>query len=235
MRDAQAMLGESLSTAAQQQTMLYPRHTRFTLDRVARETWTLYRTAVCDIVAGQPEYVLPAAPFRIESICTQDGSGNVFPLAAITEQEADRQFWNWRTPISDSAALTGVPRYFVERGMMSFSLLPVPQFSVQDGLLITGYWGVSDWWGMDDESPLPSFCDEATRNGLCYLRCLEMQRLDPTYGPLIKQYLDLFTASLRDAYGTSLSATPARRGGLVPSRGSGMGAGGFGAGWVWAA
>lgn len=230
IEDAKVRLGESQSTSAQQQSMLYPRHVRWAADKLARDTWALYRNAVTDIIDGQVEYSIPSRPFRLMAVCVNDGSGNIRPLDAITPETVDIQYGNWRTS-NPTSTYQGVPEFYLPEGLLEYKLFPTPNYSVQDGLLVGGYYGVDKWWNMADDSPLPEAYDEAIVMGTAWRRCVEMQRVDPTYASLIAQYKSEFESLKRDLYRESLGANAARRSGAVPAGGGRLGS--FGAGWGW--
>ena len=210
------MLGEGLNGLTQVQSTLYTRHASRAADKLARECWALYGHAVQPIIENQPMYELPAAPYRFDTCSVNDGYGNIYPISAITTQEANAKFPNWLS----SGQWPGIPQCYVEEGIKRFYLLPIPNYSIQDGITITGYWGVPfGLWDMSTDSPLGTNFDEAVMLGTCYYRCREMKAIDPQkYGPLEQQYKRDFQDAIEQNYGEAVESTEARRGGVVPAR-----------------
>jgi hypothetical protein len=150
-----------------------------------------------------------------------DGNGNIWPLTSITPEKADQQFFNWRSAQNTSGGLyPGIPAYSIESGEQSLTLLPVPNYSCEDGLMIGGYYGVStDWYDMSAESPLDSSMDLAIGYGTMMYRCIEMLAIDSTkYGGLLKIYTALFEQYIRRSYKEALVKTASRRAGVVSDK-----------------
>ena len=215
------MLGEELNSTLAVQSTLYPSHVRNAMDKLARRCWCFYRQAVADLVEGQVQYRFPLKPYREMAININDGNGNIFPITSITPEGADRKFPNWRaTPNQTGSTYQGVPQYIIEMGMQTCSLLPIPNYNCQDGLIVAGYFGIGPWYPMEDESPLDESMDDAIQYGTCYFRCKEMKSIDPTkYGPLEAQYKVDFEERVRMSYRESLSKTESRRAGVTSDKG----------------
>jgi hypothetical protein len=222
-------LGESKSTAAVQQMMRYPDHVRFTADQIARRTWSLYKTAVTDIIANQIEYTLPSKPFRDMAMNIVDAYGFVWPIAQITPEQADQQYFGWRDP-QNLYLGDGRPRVAIVEGLLTYKLYPVPNYNAQDGLMISGYFGVDKWYDINMESPLQVGADECWIAGVSLRRCKEMRRVDPTYSELIPSLEIDYRTLWQQLYGESVGANAARRGGIIPAIGNRYNLGG---GWSW--
>jgi hypothetical protein len=230
IEEAKVRLGESLSTAPAQQTMLYTAHTRRVANRVAKASWCLYATASTDIIQGQVSYPIPHRPFRLDTVCINDGNGNVFPIAGITFAQADSMFYNWRNQNAPQQ-YQGVPQYYIDDGAKNYSLIPVPNYNQQAGLLVNGYYGVDKWWNMGDDCPLPEDEEygEALIFGLCAERALELKKIDASYAAIQQDYERKFKESLRNLYRHALGANEARRSAL-PTNSKRLGAY---QGWTW--
>jgi hypothetical protein len=229
IEEAKVRLGESLSTAAAQQSMLYAPHVRRIANRIAQRTYSLYASCVTDIISGKVTYEIPRRPFRLGSVCVNDGNGNIFPLAGVTYEQADGMFYNWRNQNSPQQ-YQGVPAYYIDDGARSYTLLPVPNYNAQSGLLVNGYIGVDKWWNMADECPLPQneAIDEAIIYGVCAERAMEMKKIDASYGSVQKDYEMKFAERLRELYRQAVGLNEARRNAL-PSMGKKLGA--WSGGW----
>jgi hypothetical protein len=232
-------LGESLSTGAQQQSMLWPDHVRWAANRLARDTWCLYRLASTDILMGQGVYKMPKRPFRAMAVLVKDDNGNIWPISGITAEQADSLYYNWRaSPGSSPPAglpstsvpqiYQGVPVQYIDDTLDTLCLIPIPNYGAQDGLMVAGYYGVDKWWDMNDECPLPDGHQQAVITGACWQRCEEMLMIDPRYAAVLPRYQSRFESEKRDLYRECVGAIEARRG-QVPSMGKRMGA--YGLGW----
>lgn len=224
-------LGESLSTAAAQQTMLYADHARRVANRIAKRSWCLYLTATIDIIQYQVSYPVPNRPFRLDTVCINDGNGNIFPIAGITYDQADSMFYNWRgqttVPLNQQGNLPvyqGVPTHYIDDGAKSMVLLPVPNYNAQAGLQVTGYFGVDKWWNMADECPLPEDEEygEVLIYGICAERALELKKIDASYATVQKDYEEKYERGIRSLYRLALGANSARRS-AIPSLGKRLG------------
>ena len=213
-------LGENLSGLTELQQSRYPSHVRQAMDLVARRSWCLRRMATTDIIAGQVQYDFPLRPFREMAINVNDGYGNIWPVTSITPERADQLFPNWRAAQNTSGSYyEGVPRYFIESGPKVFSVLPVPNYSVMDGIMIEGYFGVGDWYSMDMESPLDQSMDWVIGLGTKWLRCREMKSIDPVkYRPLEQDYVKDFDGYIRMTYREALAKTASRRAGVTSDK-----------------
>ncbi len=231
IEEAQVRLGESLSTIAQQQSMLYPDHCRRTLDEIVRKLYSLLATSTIDFVidpntgVGKVEYATPLRPFRLESVRVNDGQGNIAPVAAITLTQANANYWNWSAQPPATVTYQGVPIQYIDEGN-HFCLLPAPNYNCQFGLMLDGYFGVDEWYDMNTDIVkvlgIPEGYDECVVTGICWRRCKEMVRVDPTYAQLIpmyeKDYLGLLKRLYRERIGRSEATRQA-----IPSRGSRLG------------
>ena len=238
--EAQVLCGESRSTAASQQSMLWAKHVRRSADMIARKTYTLKRHAVTDLIGNQVEYAMPQRPFQLISINIVDPQGNIRKLGSTDDMAADCDFYAWRTQPSQpvqSGNFTGIPAYYIPEGNQSYFLWPVPNYSVLSGLYVTGYYGVDDWWDMSQEQPwgTDSVNNEAYDEGIIHggvvRRCREMKRLDPTYAQIMPDYQLSYQQFLDDRYGEALVANEAD-GSMIPSLGARYGS--WGTGWNWA-
>lgn len=227
--EVQVLLGESLSTTAQQQSMLYPRHVARTLDEIARKTWSLFDTAVCDIIAGQAEYVMPHRPYELRSVCANDGNGNIYPLAALTVQQADDQFYNWQNTSTPGPLWTGVPGYYINE-INKFWLLPVPNYNQQAGLIVRGYFGVDLFYTLDMCIPLPEGYQECVVMGTAYRRCREMKPRNSDYAAMMADYDRDYHRLLNRLYAESIRRTSATRN-SIPSSGRQLSY--WSGGWYW--
>lgn len=230
--EAEVRLGESQSTVAQQQSMLYPDHCRRSIDEVVRKTYCLFATSTIDFVidpntgVGSTEYATPLRPFRLESVRANDGNGNIFPLAAITVSQANSKFFNWNSQPPATKQWQGIPIVYIDAGN-HFYLLPAPNYNCQFGLMLDGYFGVDEWYDLNTDLVqilgLPSGYDECIVMGLCLRRCKEMQRLDPTYAQLIPSYEKDYEKLWKRLYRERIGRSEATRN-AIPSNGSRLGA-----------
>lgn len=221
-------LRESQSTAPSQQMMMYPDHAIWTADQLAEKTAELFGNAVIDIISGQREYVMPRRPWRFGGVCINDGSGNIFPLTPIAPEVADTRFFNWRGTNPGSPNYQGIPRYYVEQGTTSCVLLPTPNYNVQDGLRVWGYFNIGKWWDMSQECPLGDLYDEAMFRGISMRRCEEMLGVDPLYAEKLPVHTNAFNERFRDLKRMAYGKVASRRN-AVPSLGTRFG--GWG-GWT---
>jgi hypothetical protein len=231
MAEVQVRLRESQSTVAQQQSMIYLRHVRRALDEVGRRTWSLFDTAVCDLIANQVEYVMPRRPFELRSVSINDSNGNIFPIAGLTVSDADEQFPNWRNTNVGGPLWSGVPTYYVDEGSNRFWLLPTPSYNQQAGLLIAGYYGVDKWYTMDMCIPLPEGYDEAVTLATAWRRCVEMAPQDPLYREMLPDYKRDFEEICCRLYSERIRRTEASRN-TIPSSGKRVTSWVNGWGWV---
>lgn len=218
-----------------QQAQLWPRHVRRAANDVAKLTWSLQRTATIDVVANQVQYTMPSRMFYVSTVCVNDGFGNIWPLGSSNEALADNQLWNWRASGNVTGpTYQGVPSACIVEGLQTFKLIPVPNYSVEDGLIVGGYFGVDKWWSMSDECPLPDDeeYNEAVEVGACYRRCMEMKSVDPLYAAGAVDYKLQADEIIRNLYRQSTTANQSRRDGTIPSLGNRMGNWGA-AGWNW--
>jgi hypothetical protein len=228
--EIQVRLRESQSTTVQQQSMLYLRHVRRTLDEVGRRTWSIFDTAVCDIISGQTQYVMPHRPFELRTLNINDGNGNIFSIDSITMEEADDKFGLWRNGTQSSGPLyQGIPRFYVDEGTNVFWLLPTPNYNVQDGIIVNGYFGVDKWYTMDLPLPLPEGFDEVVMYGTAMRRCEEMKPQDVLYAQMLPDYSAKYEDLLCRHYREALGKTASRRN-FIPSLGKRTG---WGGGWSW--
>jgi len=218
--EAMLRLGEDRSTLASQQQQLYTRHVRREMSDVAKTTFSLYRNAVTDLIAGQQEYCPPSRPFSRQTINILDGQGNVWPLNPITAAQADNKPWyhNWRSP---QFQVQGIPSTYIEEGISNYVLYPVPNYSMENGVIISGYWAVGEWFNMADCLPREWDCDanffEVLVLGVCIKRCMEMMSRDPaTYGPLLQMYEPRYKDMLDTLRMESMRRSAGRRSGVVP-------------------
>lgn len=228
--EVQVRLQESQSTTALQQAMLYTRHVRRVMDEVARRTWCIYKNAVTDLISGQLEYIPPARPYELRTVCVNDGNGNIRPLTALTPTQANNNFYNWQSGGTNST-YQGVPRFYVEQGTSTFIPLPVPNYNCQDGLIVGGYLGVDEWYTPDMCIPFDTGFEEVIVLGVAWRRCIEMAPFDPMYAQMLPQYKSDYLEILDRLYMESMRRTASRRGGLVPSSGNRVGS--FGGCWGW--
>jgi hypothetical protein len=225
--EVQVRLQESLSTTALQQSQLYPRHARRAADKVARNYHCLFATATTDLISGQVQYEIPKRPFRSESIRVNAGNGVTFPIDGLDFAAANSKFPNWT---QSPPVWQGVPQFYVDSGGTTIYLVPVPNYGVQDGLLIDGYYGVDKWWDMEDDCPLPeSYMDTGiVVLGAVIERCSEMLGTDPIYAAKKKDaeidYDKLHRQLNRERIGRSEATRNA-----IPTRGKRLGAW---SGWV---
>ena len=220
-------LGESQSTSAQQQSMRYPDHARDTANEIAEETFSIYRTAVIDIVDGQLDYEFPLKPFRTDSLSITYPNGRVLPLDSITVAEADREFPGWRSTGINQFVTSR--RFYISEGANNYKIIPAPGYNWPDGLMVTGYYGVSKWWDMGDECPLQNGSNRCMQVGIELKRCLEMRRQDPTYAQLIPELQKEYNTTKSRLYMNAINSNAARREGIVP----GSRKTNFGCGWGW--
>lgn len=228
----QIWLSESQSTSAQQQSQLYPQHARNSANDIARRTDCIYRTACNDIIAGQVEYAMPLRPYRLGSLCAKDPVGNIRKLASITPEQADKRYAGWRNAQATNTVYSGVPMFYIPQGHLTYKLFPVPNYSIQDGILVAGHYGVDKWWDMGQGSPLPEGLDwdEAIQALICKRRCIEMMRNDSTYASLLPIWTKDSEEKLKQLYSDEFAFDEAHRS-FIPSRGERIGA--FGNGWGW--
>jgi hypothetical protein len=213
--EAKVRLGESISTAAAQQTMLYSKHVLRVANTIAKRTFSLYLTCSTDIIQGQVSYAIPRRPFRLGSVCITDNSGNVFPLAGITYEQADDMFYNWRNTNSPQQ-YQGVPQYYIDDGAKYYTLLPIANYSAQAALLVNGYFGIDKWWNMGDPCPLPDWPDmeEALIYGVCAERALELKKGDSAYASVQKDYEVKFEKKMQSLCRQMYGMNAARRSAL---------------------
>lgn len=228
--EIQVRLQESLSTTALQQSQLYPRHVRRAADKVARDHHCLFATASTDLISGQVQYDIPKRPFRLESVRVNAANGVIFPIAGKGFDSANSDFPNWT---SSPPVWQGVPQFYVDSGGKTFYVVPVPDYGAQDGLLVDGYFGVDEWWDMEDDCPLPEGYEEIIIAGALIRRCDEMLGSDPIYAakkaaaenPRSEtSYSALHRRCARERIGRSEATRNA-----IPSRGKRLGAW---SGWV---
>ena len=232
--EIQVRLQESLSTSALQQGMLYPRHVRRAADKVARDFFCLYATSTTDLIANQTSYEFPIRPFRFDRLRVDQGNGVITPIAGISPDAADSKFPNWT---GQPPVLQGVPQFYVDAGSDTLALVPTPNYSVQDGIYTDGYFGVDQWWDMEDDCPLNEAYDEIIIVGALIRRCSEMMGTDPIYAVKKKDAQDPhnedgYPALSRRHYRERIGRSEATRN-AIPSRGKRLGAW---SGWtVWGA
>jgi len=229
--ESRVRLGESLSTAAAQQSMLYSAHARRVANRIAKKTYCLYLTSTVDIINGQAFYPIPHRPFRLDTVCVNDGNGNIFPVSGLTYAQADSMYYNWRSqtvaPLNQAGNLPvyqGVPVNYIDDGAKTLILLPVPNYNAQAGLLVTGYFGVDKWWDMSDECPLPQDeqYGEVLVYGICAERALELKKIDSSYASVQADYESKYKRGILDLYKQALGANEARRS-AIPTLGKRLG------------
>lgn len=233
-------LGEDVSDITELQGTMLPTWLRRSADMIARKTWSIYRWAVTDIIQYQQDYVLPSAPFRFDDIYASYYNRPPYVLNAITTAQAADQCYNWIATSQNQEQLQvwqGIPSDYILEGVTKYKLYPIPNYNLQDGLMICGYWGVSDKdWAMQDDCPLPdqSAYNDAVITGAKVRRCKELSALNPEfaakYGPMAKEFEADLAPMIRDLYKLSAGATEARRGGVVPSGGR---RNGWAAGWTY--
>ena len=220
--ECQTLLGESLSTSAQQQSQLYPRHVMRAANTVAERTYCLYRSAVCDLVSGQAEYESPYRPYKETSVCVKDTMGNIYPLASIEVETANARYPLWQNnPVGSVQNYTGQPMFYIPEGLKAFRLFPIPNYNAHDGLIVSGYFGVDEWWDMTQESPLPkgTAWDQAVVTCTARYRCEEMIRQDPTYKDVYVIHKANMKEQLNHLYGVAMQANKSRTE-MVPMRAS---------------
>lgn len=230
VREVQVRLRESLSTTAQQQSMLYERHVRRTLDEIARRTWTISDTVVCDLISGQVEYQFPSRPFEIRTVSINDGNGNIFDIAGITAEEAGQMFPLWQnTGVNSVIIWNGIPGYYIDE-VSRFWLLPTPNYNQQAGLIIRGSVGVDKWYTLDMCLPLGEGFDELVMLGTAFRRCEEMAPIDPIYQKALPMYQDRYEILMRRHYRERINRTEATRN-QIPTNGRSWGGGWCFANW----
>ena len=220
---AQVLLGESRSTAAQQQAMLYPANLQDTANEIAWNTWAVYGHVVTPLVSGQSTYVLPFSPRDVRQVSVVDETGNVWPLTYITPNQAAYEFRNqWNKNVY--AAYTGLPEYYLIEDQVSINVFPVSDFNEGVGVIVSAYWGVSTWWDPTStvNSPLPDWANEMFTNGICYRRCREMAANDDSgrYAKLLPTYQAAYMDELKTQVEQAKAATAWTRGGPPPVLGS---------------
>ena len=227
----QVLLGESRSTAAQQQSMLYPFHMQDTANEIAWSTYALYGHVATNLVAGTPAYTMPYAAKEIRWVSVVDTAGNVKPLQYGTATEMNQIFrdqWNENTNI-----YAGSPEYYLVENMTQINLFPVANYPESQGLIISSYMGVGSWWDTTTNCPLPDWANEMMTNGIAYRRCKEMAASDDSgkYAKLLPVYQSAYMDELKAKAQEVQKTTDWRRGGPPPSNGT-AGAS-FGTGWNW--
>lgn len=229
IRDCQLRCGESLSTAAQQQSQIYPDHVRFVADQIARDTFSLYRHAAIQMISGQMEYVAPYQPYDLQDVSCVDQVGNVIPMQCITPAVANGLFRYWQNPLATNP-YPGIPRYYIREGLDMFKVLPIPNYNAINGFILSGLWGVDKWYNLNDPAPLPTGSDTCWKYGVVVQRCLEMKRIEPAYAVTLQDYEPRYEDAKCNLY-RQISDGSAALTSQVPSKG-GIGYYDMGQGWA---
>ena len=214
---AQVLLAEGMSTLPQSQTMLYPQHVWRTADEIARATFAVYGHVATSLVSTQPYYTLPYSAKQVRAVSIVDGNGNVRPVEYASPEEANqfRNQWNANTNVWE-----GLPEYYLVENQNQVNLFPVSNYAATNGLIVSAYQGVAEWWDMASLSPLPEWADELLTQGIVVRRCREMMMNDPRYAQVLPVYEKSYNDRLAAKVAEVQKQTSDLRAGPPPSNGT---------------
>ena len=147
----QQQIQENIDTDAFDQTSQINVQIDLVCDTIAQRTDSFYLPFQAAVVNGQTSYCPPGALYKVMAATITDQNGNVQPpLQIIADYNMDKVYSGWR-----QMNQFGTPSYMVMYGASSFSLYPVPNYSVANGLTIYG-WAVPGSAGTGGASYWPN-------------------------------------------------------------------------------